>query len=340
MMAKTISYCCQSWVMPMLMEAFIAWYSGAHFQWHFFQWRMTGSPAWMFWLIVLFNVLIPLAVRLQEGQYQLYFVVLYFAPDQCGDVVGACCSSSIHPPPMIFSPQNWGDYQPTWVELSITLGSFSFFFLWFFVFSKFLPTIPVSELKTRIVERETGPAERCQVHIKPSADKDAAHPSVMAVFSNAGRVLEAVKSACDAGYHDMETFSPVKLDEVEHVMRQPKSPVRFWTLAGALAGLTGGFALAIGTSQVNNLIVGGKPAVSLIPFCVIGFEGTILLGCVANLIGLVLHARLFRQRLSPFYDHRFSRDRFGLLIRCTPIQLGHLQGLLEKSAPEEVHVHQ
>lgn len=72
----------------------------------------------------------------------------------------------------------------------------------------------------------------------------------------------------------------------------------------------------------------------------IAFEGTILLGCLANLLGLVLHARLYRRTLSPFYDPRFSRDRFGLLIRCTPVQLELLPGLLENYSPEEMHVHQ
>ena len=53
-----------------------------------------------------------------------------------------------------------------------------------------------------------------------------------------------------------------------------KSPVRFWTLIGGLCGVVGGFAPAIGTALVNGLIVGGKHPVSIIPYCIAGFEGT------------------------------------------------------------------
>ena len=148
-----------------------------------------------------------------------------------------------------------------------------------------------------------------------------------------------MKIGCDAGFDEMETYSPVKIEKLEKVLRQPKSPVRFFTLAGALAGLAGGFWLAIGTAQVNGLIVGGKLPVSPIPYCVIGFEGTILLGSIANLIALLACARLFRTATSPYYDRRFSRDKFGLLISCNADQIDGLKKLLQPADPEELHVH-
>lgn len=212
-------------------------------------------PSWMYWMTVTFNVLVPwlfLFKKIRTSYVFLFCFSLLINVGMWFERLFIIFTSLVHD----FLPQNWGSYQPTWVELSITLGAFGFFSLWFFGFSKFLPTIPLSELKTRLVERETSATDCCQVRIGEGADTP--HPSVMAIFSNAGRVLEAVKGACDAGYRDMETFSPVKLEEVERVMRRPKSPVRFWTLAGALAGLAGGFWLAIGTAQVNNLIVGAS----------------------------------------------------------------------------------
>ena len=161
---------------------------------------------------------------------------------------------------------------------------------------------------------------------------------MLAVFSNAGRLLEAVQLGCAAGFPRMETFSPVRIERLDELMRQPKSPVRLFTLAGAIAGLIGGFALAIGTAKVNSLVVGGKPVVSPIPFCVIGFEGTILLGSLANLAGLVIYGRLFKTATSEHYDRRFSRDKFGLLIACLPEQVETVQALLAPAAPEEIHV--
>jgi len=80
--------------------------------------------------------------------------------------------------------------------------------------------------------------------------------------------------------------------------------------------------------------------VSLIPFCIVGFEGTILLGSLANLIGLVLFARLFRFDPGQYYDPRFSRDKFGLLVSCSSHEIARLKEQLAPAAPEEIHVHQ
>ena len=318
-------------------EAFIAWYSGDLFEWQFFKWRTFGPAAWMFWLCVVCNVLIPwlfVFKKVRRNILCLLAISLLINVGMWFERLMILFTSLAHD----FLPQNWGGYFPTWVEISITLGSFSFFFIWFFGFSKLLPTVPLSELKGRIADHEITPTGCCDTRIRGRVDGRG--PSILAVFSNAGRLLEAVKLGCDAGFQEMETHSPVKIEQLDQVLRQPKSPVRLFTLAGALSGLAGGFWLAIGTSQVNRLIVGGKPPVSPIPFCVIGFEGTILLGSIANLIGLVIFARLFRTTTSPYYDRRFSRDKFGLLISCRADQVASLRKLLEPADPEEIHVHQ
>jgi Ni/Fe-hydrogenase subunit HybB-like protein len=317
-------------------EAFIAWYSGDIFEWQFFKWRTFGSAAWMFWTCVVCNVLIPwlfLLKKVRTSILCLFVISLLVNVGMWMERLMILFTSLAHD----FLPQNWGGYFPTWVELGITLGSFGFFFFWFFGFSKLLPTVPLSELKAKIADHEIAPTGCCDTRVRERAAGD--RPSLLAVFSNAGRLLEAVKIGCDAGFHEMETYSPVKIDQLEQVLRQPKSPVRIFTLLGALTGLAGGFWLAIGTAQVNGLIVGAKLPVSIIPYCVIGFEGTILLGSIANLIGLVIFARLFRTKTSAYYDRRFSRDKFGLLVSCEAGEVSRLTELLEAADPEEIHVH-
>lgn len=317
------------------MEAFIAWYSGEPFEWQFYQWRFTGQAAWMFWLLIPLNVLIPLLFvfrKFRTNLVSLFVISLLINAGMWLERLFIVYSSLAHD----FLPHNWGSYNPTWVEFSITLGSFAFFFFWFFGFSKLLPTVPLSDLKERIADEEIEPTGQCSTRVKQAASGSS---SVLAVFTNAGRLVHAVKSSCDGGFKHMETFSPVKVMAVENVMGRPKSPVRFWTLAGALCGLAGGFWLAIGTGLVNSLIVGGKSPVSIIPYCVIGFEGTILLGSIVNLLGLVFHSRLFRFRTAPHYDPRFSRDRFGLLVTCRRDEIERVRQLLAASSPEEIHVH-
>ncbi|MBI4366469.1 MAG: hydrogenase, partial [Deltaproteobacteria bacterium] len=47
-----------------------------------------------------------------------------------------------------FLPANWWGYMPTYVEMGITLGSFGFFFTFFLLFCRVLPTIAMSEIKS------------------------------------------------------------------------------------------------------------------------------------------------------------------------------------------------
>jgi len=49
-----------------------------------------------------------------------------------------------------FVPASWGNYTPSWVELSILVGSFAWFFFWFLLFSKTLPTISIAEVKEHL----------------------------------------------------------------------------------------------------------------------------------------------------------------------------------------------
>lgn len=335
MLAKTVVLTATIVGYAYIVELFIAWYSGDIFEWQLFKWRLFGPAAWMYWLCVICNVLVPwlfLFKRMRTDIRSLFVISLLVNLGMWVERLMIIFTSQAHD----FLPHNFGGYFPTFIELAITAGSFGFFFLWFLGFSKFLPVVPVSELKGRIADEEIIPTGQCESRVR---QRIAPHkPSVLAVFSNAGRLVEAAKRSCDGGFRVMETFSPVKIEALDQVLRQPKSPVRFFTLAGALCGLAGGFWLAAGTASVNRLIVGGKPPVSLIPFCVVGFEGTILLGSLANLLGLVLFARLFRLDTPPFYDPRFSRDKFGLLVSCSSHEIEQLKARLAPVLPEEIHV--
>ncbi len=46
-----------------------------------------------------------------------------------------------------FEPWQWGHYLPSWVDVSILVGSFGWFFMWFLLFIKQLPVIAISEVK-------------------------------------------------------------------------------------------------------------------------------------------------------------------------------------------------
>ena len=46
-----------------------------------------------------------------------------------------------------YEPFAMGHYTPSWVEWTILLGSFAWFFLWFLLFAKNFPTVSITEVK-------------------------------------------------------------------------------------------------------------------------------------------------------------------------------------------------
>jgi molybdopterin-containing oxidoreductase family membrane subunit len=165
---------------------------------------------------------------------------------------------------------------------------------------------------------------------------DRAAPGLLAVFERREPLLEALAKARESGFEQVETYSPVRLRQAEKIMGRGPSPVRYCTFAGALCGLTGGFALAIGAALVNGLIVGAKHPVSILPYCIVGFEGLILLGTIGNLIGVLSYTRLGRSRLPRAYDGRFSQDRFGLFVACGPERMAAARAILSAVQAEEI----
>ncbi|MCY2928965.1 MAG: DUF3341 domain-containing protein [Planctomycetota bacterium] len=319
-----------------VIEPFMAWYSGDRVEQQFAAWRATGPLGWLYWLLWACNVAVPLLFLVRRFRRSIgallavsVFVNLGMWAERFVIIVGATSHD--------FLPHTWLGYAPTWVELSITGGAFCFFLLWFTLFTRVAPTVCISDVKE---DRHEGPEryhelEPTGASVPPRAAGEA---GVLAVYTEPTPLLEALARARQAGVERMETYSPVRLRQAEALLGRGVSPVRRWTLAGALAGCAGGFALAIGTGLVNNLVVGAKQAVSVIPYCVIAFEGTILLGTLATFAGLLFHARLARPPLAmpPGYDGRFSRDRYGLFAACSPARAQEVRQLLAPNA-EGVH---
>merc|ERR1712100_588976 len=46
-----------------------------------------------------------------------------------------------------YDPAAWTLYTPNWVEMGIMIGSFGWFFLWFLLFIKIMPSVAIAEVK-------------------------------------------------------------------------------------------------------------------------------------------------------------------------------------------------
>jgi mono/diheme cytochrome c family protein len=159
---------------------------------------------------------------------------------------------------------------------------------------------------------------------------------LLGIFTHLDALLQAIHRLRDAGYRDSGVFSPLPRHELEEALARGPSPVRLFTLVGAILGAATGFVLTIATSLHYPLITSGKPIVSIPPFLVIVFELTILFGALATILGMLLNIRLPRLRLQPDYDPRFSGDRFGLWVRCQGDQIDAAQRILHSCRAEEV----
>lgn len=161
---------------------------------------------------------------------------------------------------------------------------------------------------------------------------------VLGIFSDRVAWLQAIRQLRLAGFRDLVTYSPVPDPAVEATLEKGPSPVRRFTLIGAVAGCVAGFVLTIGTSLSWPLITSGKPIVSLPPFLVIVFETTVLFGALGNFLGFLVSARLPSKDAGRQYDPRFSEDRFGLFIPCDAKEARVAADILRSAGAEEVRI--
>ena len=319
-----------------LLEPFFAWYTGDLFERQFALWRATGWMSPFYWAMLFCNVAVPLLLvfrRVRRSLVLLFVISILVNIGMWLERFVIFVGSLSHD----FMPHNWHEYAPTWVEVSITVGAFAWFLFLFFGFAKTAPAVSISDVKEdtsegsdRYYELDADPVHTTRI--------GKATAGVLAVYEHSESLIEALRKVRGSAFKSFEIFSPVRLREAEVIMGRGPSPVRLWTLIGALTGLTCGFWLAIGTALVNGLVVGAKLPVSILPYCIIGFECTILFGTLFNFTGMLVHTRMGRPNVPAFYDRRFSRDRFGLFVACSGEQTPLASTLLASTSAEEVHV--
>jgi len=159
---------------------------------------------------------------------------------------------------------------------------------------------------------------------------------VVGVFGRLDGAVAAIESLKARGYANYRVYSPTPRPELADAVARKESPVRLFTLVGALTGTAFGFFYAIGTSLDWPLITGGKPIISWPPFVVIGFETTILIGSLVTVAAMFLFAGLPKLGRAPGYDPRFSDDKFGVVAFGGPAQLAEARDIFAATGAEEV----
>jgi hypothetical protein len=142
--------------------------------------------------------------------------------------------------------------------------------------------------------------------------------NVKAIFSHLDCLVDAIDGMKRSGHEDFAVTAPLPRHEIEELIYEGEpSPVRWFTLFGAVFGGTIGFTLCSLTHLNWPMIIpAGKPLVSIPAFIVVTFETTVLFGCLFTLIGLLYHCRLPAKDMDPeLEDPRLSDDVFGMVVR-------------------------
>ena len=159
---------------------------------------------------------------------------------------------------------------------------------------------------------------------------------ILASFDFLDATVDAIHDLRKAGFDEITAYAPFPEHHIEEALGYGQSPVRVFTLVGALTGCATGFAFTAWTSMDWPLITGGKPVLSMVAYVVIAFEMTILFGALATVIGLFINARLPNPKPLIVYDPEFSSGRFGLYVAAPEGRLDEVRRILEKQEPSEL----
>jgi hypothetical protein len=159
---------------------------------------------------------------------------------------------------------------------------------------------------------------------------------IIAIFKYLDTTCGAIEKIRERGdFAGHEVFSPTSYHEIEHACGFGASPVRYFTLIGALTGTCTGFGLPILLDWDWPIIVGGKtPGVFSLPaYVVLGFELTILFGVIATITGMLVMGRIPNPKRRVL-DERLTDDRFAIFLPGGKLGSPQAQFLKECGAEE------
>jgi hypothetical protein len=234
-----------AWLYFTFAEHLTTWYGRFPEEMLVLQSKISGPFALPFWIMVATCFLLPVPIlafprtRTIAGCFVASVCVL----------VGMWLERFLIIVPTLSYPRLFsapGTYIPTWVELSITVGTFATFALLYVLFTKLFPIISIWEVKEPALSL-------------PVLSKACPEP---------GRRAEG---------------SPGESYPVSEAEQERKSRIPWFALAGGLLGGVVGLSLAALTSLALRLPTGGMPIIAWPTVGIVTFELTALGAIMATL---------------------------------------------------------
>ncbi|MGZ4964647.1 MAG: NrfD/PsrC family molybdoenzyme membrane anchor subunit [Limisphaerales bacterium] len=138
-----------------IMEAFMAWYSGAAYDKGSMHDRAFGEYGWIFWILMTVNCVIPQLLwsrKIRTNDIALFFVALSANIGMWIERFVIVVQSLHHD----FVPSSWKMYRPTIWDWTTLLGSIGLFLMLQFLFIRFVPMISMSESRELVAQRKEG----------------------------------------------------------------------------------------------------------------------------------------------------------------------------------------
>ena len=160
--------------------------------------------------------------------------------------------------------------------------------------------------------------------------------AIMGTFAYEEDFLAAAKNLLTSGFENISLLSPLPIEEAQEILGLGKSPVRRFSLAGALIGAASGFAMSVATALVFILPTGGRAIITLPPYLIITYEMTILFGVLFTLLGFHFVSGLPAWRDKP-YTGSANIDRFVVVVEGTAgDQAAQAEAIIRSAGSEEI----
>jgi molybdopterin-containing oxidoreductase family membrane subunit len=153
-MAKIMLACGLIVTYSYVVETFTAFYSADQFERYVVLNRMTGPYAWVYWAVILCNVVVPQLIWWRSVRASPVTLFIIAAVVNVGMWLERfmIIVTSLH---RDFLPSSWGLFRPTFWDLATLAGSLGAFALLFLLFVRFLPAVSMSEMR-RLNEEARG----------------------------------------------------------------------------------------------------------------------------------------------------------------------------------------